>query len=175
MWIVLIGIALILGALGIFFLRWSSRLHQASGLPTGRIVYADTDQWRRTRAPIISRRWGLVGKPDYLIERGREIIPVEVKTGRAPAQPYSSHILQLAAYCLLIEDWTGRQPSHGLIHYDNATVEIPFDRALRRRIVEVLSQMRRAQGRPDVPRSHEEPARCRGCGVRYACDQSLVK
>ena len=170
---VLLGIALVMGAAGLALLWWSRRLYRIAGLPTGRLVYTDTDGWQRPQAPLISRRWGLVGKPDYLIRQGRELIPVEVKTGRAPSRPYPAHILQLAAYCLLVEDWTGRRPRRGLLRYDDATFEIPFDRALRREVLRTIEQMRRAARRPSVARSHDEPARCRGCGVQYACDQRL--
>ncbi len=168
------GIALLLALAGLLVLWWSGRTRQATGLPAGRVIYADTSQWRRAEAPIISQRWGLVGRPDYLVTHGRETIPVEVKSGRCPTQSYDSHLLQLAAYCLLVEDWTGRCPSRGLLHYDDATVEVPFDDALRQALLDTLADMRRAAMRADVARSHDDSARCRGCGLRHACDQSLA-
>jgi CRISPR-associated exonuclease Cas4 len=163
----------LLAVAGLLALWWAGRTRQATGLPAGRVVYADTGQWRRAEAPIISRRWGLVGRPDYLVSHGRETIPVEVKSGRRPLHPYPSHLLQLAAYCLLVEEWTGRRPSRGLLHYDDATVEVPFDDGLRQVLLDTLAEVRRSSTRADVARSHNDPARCLGCGVRHACDQSL--
>ncbi|MCD6290683.1 MAG: CRISPR-associated protein Cas4 [Anaerolineae bacterium] len=170
---ILWGIALALILAGIWMLQRSRKLRQASGLPQGQIVYADTDQWREPREPILSRRWGLVGRPDYLVAHGRDLIPVEVKSGRRPSPLYRSHLLQLGAYCLLVEDWTGHRPPHGLLHYENATVQVPFDDTLRQAVIDTLADMRRAARQPDVPRSHNDPARCHRCGVRHACDQSL--
>ncbi len=168
------GIALVLAIIGAAALWWSGRVSQAAGLPAGRVIYADTGRWQRAEAPLISRRWGLVGRPDYLVRHGRELIPVEVKSGPRPVQPYPSHLLQLAAYCLLVEDWAGLRPSYGLLRYDDATLEVPFDDALRQTVLEIVAELRRALTRADVARSHNEPARCRGCGLRHACEQSLA-
>jgi CRISPR-associated exonuclease Cas4 len=171
---VLWEIAFFLIVAGALALWWSSHIDRATGLPTGRVVYADTSRWRRAETPIISQRWGLVGRPDYLVSYGREIIPVEVKSGPCPLQPHPSHLLQLAAYCLLIEDWAGHRPSHGVLRYDDTTLEVPFDDTLRQAVLDTLAELRRALARTDVARSHRDPARCRGCGLRYACEQSLV-
>lgn len=171
---VLWGIAFLLAVAGALALWWSSCVGRTTGLPAGRVIYADTSRWRRAEMPIISRRWGLVGRPDYLVSHGREVIPVEVKSGPRPIQPHPSHLLQLAAYCLLIEDWVGLRPSHGLLCYDNATLEVPFDDALRRAVLEALTELRRALTRTDVARSHDDLARCRSCGLRHACEQSLA-
>ena len=54
--------------------------------------------------PLYASGANLAGKPDYLVRRWRYVLPVEVKSGPAPAEPYRSHVLQLAAYCLLVEE-----------------------------------------------------------------------
>ena len=59
---------------------------------------------RETSRLLRSERYGLTGRPDYILERGGEIIPVEVKSGRKPPGPLFSHVLQVAAYCLLLEE-----------------------------------------------------------------------
>ncbi|MCS7220473.1 MAG: CRISPR-associated protein Cas4 [Anaerolineae bacterium] len=171
---VLWGIAFLLIVTGALMLWWSSRISRAAGLPAGRVIYADTSRWWRVKTSIISRRWGLVGRPDYLVKHGREIIPVEVKSGPRPIHPHPSHLLQLAAYCLLVEDWASHRPSHGLLCYDDATLVVPFDDALRQAVLETLTELRRALTRVEVARSHQDPARCLGCGLRHACEQTLV-
>ncbi|NOZ29240.1 MAG: CRISPR-associated protein Cas4 [Chloroflexi bacterium] len=171
--VVVVGLALALVLAGVLILWAARHVRQATGLPVGRVIYADTSAWRRAEEPILSRRWGLVGRPDYLVAHGREVIPVEVKSGRRPNRPYESHLLQLAAYCLLVEEQTGRRPSHGLLCYDDAVVEVPFDHALRQAVLDTLSNMRRALQHGEASRSHKDPARCWACGVRHACDQRL--
>ncbi|GAB4567723.1 MAG: CRISPR-associated protein Cas4 [Anaerolineae bacterium] len=171
---IFLGLGVICLCLGVWLL-WRAHLRRRDlGLPPGNIVYADTGRWKQTESPILSQRWGLVGRPDYLVEQGQMLIPVELKSGPRPEQVYLSHLLQLGSYCLLVEDWTGRRPSHGLLRYEDATVEIPYDDRLRDLVIETLERMRRDLSDGDVPRSHEEPARCRGCAVRHACDQRLV-
>jgi CRISPR-associated exonuclease Cas4 len=171
---VLILLALSLAVGGVALLVWSRRAYRQTGLPPGRVIAADTSRWRRAESPLISRRWGLVGRPDYLMATADGMIPVEVKASRRPAAPYLSHLLQLAAYCLLVEETSGRRPPYGILHYSDATLAIPFDDALRQSLIETMAALRRDETRPVVARSHAEAERCRRCGVRYACDQRLA-
>ena len=96
-------------------------------------------------------------------------MPVEVKRRRRPAQPSASHILQLAAYCLLVEDNFDAAPPYGLLRYADATLQIPYTDELRRRVLEATDGIRQARGASDVRRSHDGPVRFRACGYRSAC------
>ncbi len=175
---VLAVLALMVGWLA---LRRAARIRGSAGLPAGRVVYADTGDWRPPDKPLFSAAYGLTGRPDYLVQTRAGLIPVEVKSSATPSQPYPSHVMQLAAYCLLVEETAGQTPPHGLIQYPDAVFEIDYTPALRRELLRLLGTMRtlcsqsprRAAGR-DVPRSHEDPRRCAGCGYRPVCDQSLV-
>ena len=153
--------------------RRAAQARKRSGLPTGRIVYADTGDWRPADKPLFSATHGLTGKPDYLVQTRTEVIPIEVKSRTAPRSPYPSHLLQLAAYCLLVEEETGQPPSHGLIQYADATFEVEYTPTLRRELLSLLTAIREARDQ-DVPRSHDEPTRCKGCGYQEVCDESLV-
>lgn len=149
----------------------AQRGQQRSGLPPGRLVYADTAGWSKVAKPYFSARYQLTGKPDYLVNGADGIVPVEVKHTAAPAggQAYSSHVMQLAAYCLLVEEAHGQTPPHGLIHYRDATIQIEYTAELRAGLLALLDEMRGRRGQQDVARSHRDPARCRACGVRHAC------
>ena len=174
---VLLLAAGLLTLLAVLTLAWLARRGQRrSGLPAGELVYADTARWAEVAQPLFSPRYRLTGKPDYLVEGEEGIIPVEVKHTAAPTggQAYASHVMQLAAYCLLVEDVLQRQPPYGLIHYRDATIRIPYDRALRAELLTLLDALRAASRADDVPRSHNDSARCGGCGVRHACGQGLI-
>src|SRR5829696_1707598 len=164
--------ALLLLALLLFYL--ARRTRAASGLPTGRVVYSDTGGWTRNEAPLYSAALQLTGKPDYLVaQRGGGVVPVEVKSATAPAGgAHEGHVYQLAAYCALVAETTGRRPAFGLIKYADRTLEIRYTRELEADLRQLLSEIRAARVAADVPRSHENPARCRGCGVQAVCDQS---
>ncbi len=170
MTIVLFFLALIFFAAGGWLYLQAGRRREAAGLPPGQIISADTSGWRRTDYPLISHRHHLVGRPDYIVAASEGVIPVEVKSTRLRGDdPYDSHKLQLAAYCLLIEETEGRRPPYGILHYANATVRIPFDDALRDHLLGVLDQMHRARQSGEQARSHDDPLRCANCGFRHAC------
>lgn len=166
-----LALALILFALVLLWNSWRTR--RAAGLPGGRVIYTDTRAWGKTDKPLYAPGLGLTGKPDYLVEQNGRIIPVEVKSGRAPAQPYDSHIYQVAAYCLLVEKTHGKRPPYGIIHYPNRDFAIDYTPELENALLEILAEIRRDERRQNVPRSHEVRARCRSCGFRATCDEAL--
>jgi CRISPR-associated exonuclease Cas4 len=167
-------VALVLAGLGLWLLRWAAQARKESGLPTGRIAYVDMDPKDRCERPLFSHRYRLTGRPDYLVQGRAGMIPVEVKSGAAPQQPYEAHVLQLAAYCLLVEEQEGTAPSHGILKYDDRAFEVDYTPDLRATLIEMLGSIRAGfQGR-EVGRSHEQAARCRGCGYRDQCEERLA-
>lgn len=167
-------LALILLIFALFFFHRSSTQRKEAGLPGGRIIYTDTRSWGKVEKPLFYPALELTGKPDYLIQQNGKIIPVEVKSGRAPDAPYDSHIYQLAAYCLLVEKTYNTRPPYGIIHYKNRDFAIDYTRELESALIELLADMREDNLKRDIRRSHEQASRCKRCGFRNACDQSLA-
>jgi CRISPR-associated exonuclease Cas4 len=166
-----LALAALILALVFFFL--AGRKRRTAGLPGGRVVYSDTGAWEQVEKPLYDPITEISGRPDYLIKQGKTIIPVEVKSGRTPESPYDSHIYQLAAYCLLVAREYGERPPYGIIHYQNRTFSVEFTQELEHALLDLLTEMRQDDQRRNVPRSHETPGRCRGCGFAYICDQAL--
>jgi len=153
------------------YLFWkASRRRAETGLPGGRVIYADPKLWGPVEEPLYDSRLGLAGKPDYLVRQGEQIIPVEVKTGRTPTGPHDAHIYQLAAYCLLVERTYGRRPPYGILRYPERTFAIDYTEELENSLLAILAEMRRDERRGENSRSHEQPARCARCGYRSHCD-----
>jgi CRISPR-associated exonuclease Cas4 len=171
-WLLLV--ALLLVALGFWLLARAGAAHRQTGLPLGRVTYVDTGAWDRCERPLFSRQHRLTGRPDYLVQSKQGVIPVEVKSGAAPEQPYQAHLLQLAAYCLLVEEQEGRAPPHGILKYDDRAFEVDYSPALRAELLDILTDIREDLHARDVHRSHDEPGRCRGCGYRDRCEQRLA-
>jgi CRISPR-associated exonuclease Cas4 len=162
---------LLIAGIGLFVL--AVRLRHASGLPWGRVTTTDTSSWRRAETPLISRRFGLVGKPDYLVTTRVGVVPVEVKPGRAARKPYESDLMQLAAYCLLVEETTGQAPRYGLLRYAGETFKLLYTAEVRDELLAVLDEIRADRNATNVERSHEQAARCRSCGLFDECDERL--
>ncbi len=170
----MIYVILLLLFLAFIFFWQSGRQRKEAGLPGGRVIYTDTRGWGKLERPLYNDLLGLTGKPDYLVQEKGQIIPVEVKSGRAPESPYDSHIYQLAAYCLLVEKSYGKRPPYGIIHYENRDFAVDYTPELESSLLDLLAEMRRDELKREVERSHEQAARCARCGFKKVCDQSLV-
>jgi CRISPR-associated exonuclease Cas4 len=167
-------LALALFIFALLFFRKSSVQRKEAGLPGGRIIYTDTHGWGKVEKPLYYATMELTGKPDYLVQQNGKIIPVEVKSGRAPEAPYDSHIFQLAAYCMLVEKTYDTRPPYGIIHYENRDFAIDYTSELENALIDLLVDMKRDEHKKEVPRSHEQAGRCAKCGYRNKCDQSLA-
>lgn len=163
---VLLVAALVLMALG----RVQAK---TAGIPLGRVIYCDTDRFREVSEALVDRELRLSGKPDYLVESRGRIIPVEVKTGRTPRQPYEAHIFQLAAYCRLVEAAMGRRPPYGILHYPEQDFAIDYTPELESALLDLVRGLHRDETPEPPARSHQEAARCQGCGYRKNCPERL--
>jgi CRISPR-associated exonuclease Cas4 len=169
----LLALTLILVGVLVFWLGRRSRAK--AGLPIGHVIYSDMHGWQSIEEPLFSRTYRLTGKPDYLVQQGREIVPVEVKSAHAPSDgPRRSHVLQLAAYCLLIEETYRQKPKYGIVKYADQMFAVDYTEALRAALLDVIAAMRDDLAHGTAQRSHEEAARCVHCGYRHACTERLA-
>ncbi|HEV2580456.1 MAG TPA: hypothetical protein VGT44_06350, partial [Ktedonobacteraceae bacterium] len=118
------GLLLAAAALGLLLLNERrgrrSRLiverHRALGLPEGELVYEDADGQGES---LTSRAYPLVGKPEYVVKLpdGRPV-PIELKLNVTDVTaPHSNHVVQLGAYCLILEEYFERPPTYGIVRY----------------------------------------------------------
>jgi CRISPR-associated exonuclease Cas4 len=163
-------IALALAVLG--FALW---LRGRTGVPWTRIVRSDVGTELVLDRPLFSRRYQLTGKPDYLLEQRGRYIPVEVKPSRHATTPYDADLMQLAAYCLLIEEVYGQTPPYGLLRYAESTFRLDYTARVRADLLAVIAEMQELLPADDVERDHDDPRRCVGCGFREQCEDRLVE
>lgn len=168
------GVALSLALLLLAALAWlwSMRLRRRTGLPWAPVRYQDM-RGRAPEKPLFARRFGLTGKPDYLLDIRGQTIPVEVKPGRRAPRPYESDLMQLAAYCLLVEETGGTAPSYGLLRYAERTFRLDYTQQVRDDLLALLDEMRAALDQQECTRSHDDPRRCRNCGFFAQCDEAI--
>jgi len=170
--------ALLLLLIGAGALVNARRQRAASGVPWGDIVFADLEE-ESLDQPLLSRKYGLVGKPDLLLrqKRGGEelLIPVEVKSARQPSKAHEGHLLQLGAYLLLVEENYATTPAFGILRYADGETLVEWSAELRNEVLAAADAIRSARTAANVSRSHNDPARCRNCGYNYACDEALAE
>ncbi len=135
------------------------------------IAYVDTDD--KKPKLFISKKLGLSGRPDYVLLIDDGHIPVEVKTGRTPRGPLFSHIMQTAAYCILIDEEYGEAPPYGILRYETAEHEIEYDDSLKDLVITKLEEMRNIFISKEVHRNHNKPGKCRNCSRRAICQERL--
>ncbi len=136
----------------------------------GKIEYIDVDSDKVFR----SEKYGLSGSPDYVIKVNEDMIPVEEKTGRTPKGPLFSHILQVAAYCLLIEDSTGRAPPYGILKYPEHEHEVEYNQDLKNLLLKSMDEMRGIRRTGIAHRNHSRPGKCKSCSRREVCAERLA-
>lgn len=173
----MVPLTLIVGVVFLLaLLVWAhaSRRILQSGVPDGRLVYQDTDRRRVLERPLVSSRYGLTGKPDYLVQAAHGLIPVELKSRGCPSSgPHGSEAAQLTAYCVLVEDSFGKTPSHGIVQYADGCWPVRYTLDGRKRILQILDEMRAARDSRIVHRDHKHAGRCHACGYRTVCDEAL--
>jgi CRISPR-associated exonuclease Cas4 len=167
------GLILFLVVVGAALLWLARRRTLADGLPLGRLIYLDAERLHRLDDALYDSELDLAGRPDFVVMRKADRVPVEVKSGRAPVQPHESHVIQLAAYCHLVQVRYGTRPSHGVLKYADRAFAIDYTPALESRLRAVVEDVRQAKER-QPGRSHGSAARCRSCGYRGQCDQRLA-
>jgi CRISPR-associated exonuclease Cas4 len=167
-------VILVLALAGILLLR-ARIMQEASGLPDGQVIYTDTGTWFRNEEPLHSSETRLVGKPDYLVQQDDgEIIPVEIKMGRAPESPWPGHIMQLASYCRIVEDVYGIRPSYGILQYGDDAFTVSYTAELEQELLYLLQEMREDHQASNIARSHDSEKRCLACGFRDNCRERLA-
>jgi CRISPR-associated exonuclease Cas4 len=120
------------------------------GTIAGNNIYTDTRQLPGD--VLYSEGLHLKGKPDYIIQKGNQYIPVEVKTGRTPSVPYKNHVAQLFAYCALIQEEYGVRPQYGVIKYPEREFEIEYTKQGEeglRKIIHDMQNMKQSETEPE--------------------------
>lgn len=163
--------AMYLLAFHLFFRGRADALGRSARVVRGDVAYVDTESGRPET--MVSKTLPLEGRPDYVVERDGRRVPVEVKSGRTPKRPYDSHVLQLAAYCHLIESQTGTRPEHGILEYPERKFEVPYSERVEDELVRTLLRIQLAERTGEAHRDHRSKARCAGCARRHGCPERL--
>ena len=137
----------------------------------GKIKYSDLN---RPGKPFFSKRYKITGKPDYIIQKDKHYIPVEVKSG-AHKKPQKNHIFQLAGYCQLIEEnYEAFVPFGILVYNDGSQYKIPFNPSVRFELESTINKMRYTLKTGKILRNHSDSFKCKNCSMKTYCDKRLL-
>jgi CRISPR/Cas system-associated exonuclease Cas4 (RecB family) len=136
------------------------------GLNGSTVLAADDS---RIGSPTLrAERLRLVGRPDQLVSIGRQVIPVEQKPRARRVQ--DSHVLQVAAGCLLVSEVYGVRPAFGVLVLANGRQHrVAFTPDLEQRLLQTLARMHALLDSNQQPRPRWLGARCQACGLFSRC------
>lgn len=136
-----------------------------------KLIYSDLNQPANT---LFSKNYRIYGRPDYIVKDREKYIPVEIKTGHY-TKPKKNHILQLAAYCHLVEEnYNSFVPYGYLIYQNQSSIKIPFDPALRYELESIIKNMRGDLRQKKVMRNHKNSKKCLNCSMRKYCNNKII-
>lgn len=136
----------------------------------GTILYVGDE-----RHPVLFSKDGLFsGKPDFILEEEGHVIPCEFKSGRRPAAPFFSHMMQLSVYCRLVESNYGTRPDYGYIYYGTKRHVIDFDSDMEKLLLTKAQEMERCLASNQAHRNHGRSGKCANCSRRSSCPERLA-
>lgn len=161
LYLVLVGAGVALwGARTLALRRRESRLGTLTAIDAGR------------PETLRSERYRMQGRPDAIRQqRDGRLIPIEIKSRSSPpAGPARSHVVQVWAYCLLVEETTGRPPPFGVLRYSDREWRVRWDSGARQELLALRAEL----DRPYDGRATPSPAKCRHCAWFEVCDARAV-
>lgn len=116
-----------------------------------------------------SEELGLKGKLDILDLDGARTVPVERKRAES-GQYYRSDKIQLAGYCLLLEEHLGESVREGAIYlYEtDQRMHVSITEDHREAVREAIEEIR-SMSPDDVPPLTDNPNKCEACSAREYC------
>jgi CRISPR-associated exonuclease Cas4 len=165
-------LALILLSLSLVLKFKTNKLKKQYKIQEGNIIYSDLN---KTEKALFSKRYRLSGKPDYILKKDEKFFPVEIKTGNH-YRPKKNHILQLAAYCHLLEENFNTFISKGILIYTETSLkfDISFDPKLRYELESTIKKMRESISGGNIIRNHNNSKKCKFCSMRQYCNEKLI-
>jgi CRISPR-associated exonuclease Cas4 len=173
-----IGLGLLLLTIALLILVRNEHIYQRQrllderrrvlGLPSGDLVYEDADGQGEI---LYSDQASLLGKPDYIIKLSNgQLVPIELKLSvQNVTTPHSNHVIQVAAYCLILEDYSEVPPTHGILRYADRDFTIDYTPTLRKKVLRLLSEMEDYNEKRHPQLARQKVTKCRACTFQPIC------
>ena len=115
----------------------------------------------------------LAGRIDAIFDFGDKLVPVDYKTcGFWPGMDMSSWEIQVAAYCMLLSEKTGKAVDYGVLYFTRTLTEIPvvLTDALRRKIDDTIGGMEELVQNGQWS-GCDQGAKCASCSYSEFCNK----
>lgn len=140
-------------------------------------IERDEDADEVLTVKLESETYGLIGKVDCIRRRDGQIIPYEHKRGRSArgadgkAEAWASDRIQIIAYCLLVEEHSGREITEGRVRYhaDNQMVRVAIDEQARADFSSALERAGELQLSIERPPVTPNERLCVKCSLAPIC------
>ncbi len=119
---------------------------------------------------LVSPTLNLTGVLDMLILTETEAIPVEFKNNLFD-QVGQNHLMQLAAYSLIIEEKWHRPVERAFVHFipTKHSRQVKMDDTIKRRLLDRLQQVNQMINTENLPDATSVRGRCGDCELRNFC------
>ena len=136
----------------------------------------DGDEFETVHARSVSldgSKVGITCRIDLLEGEGKRVTPVEYKRGRAPDIPegaYEPDRVQLCAQGLVLKE-NGFQCDQGVVYFvrSKKRVQVAFDKALQQRTRDLISNLRKAALKKEMPPPLQDSPKCNRCSLAGIC------
>lgn len=134
-------------------------------------AYGLTEGIRHFDVALASRRLGLRGQLDMVIETPAEVIPVDFKNSEGTVG--LNHKYQLTAYALLVEEAWGRPVRRGFIYLipQRRAQQVRITSNMRGWVHKALREMRAMLSSERRPNPTRIRGRCTDCEFRNLCPE----
>ena len=125
---------------------------------------------KRTFNPwVVSRKLGLSGKLDLVIEADSELYPVDFKFTRG--RPHKNHLYQLGGYALILEDGWGKPARNGFVYLIPQKDAVVFDLTseLKQECIRMLEDIRKMVRDESFPSPPSNRSKCVDCEYQNYC------
>ncbi|MCK4521067.1 MAG: CRISPR-associated protein Cas4 [Nanoarchaeota archaeon] len=125
---------------------------------------------------IESEKLNLKGIIDQLEIYKQGIVPIELKTGKCPAEGvWPGHKLQVAAYAMLAEEKYRQEIKEGFIFYldHKEKRHIAINPFLRQEIKDLIKKIELMLKSKEIPNIVKNQNKCKNCGIKEECYKRL--
>lgn len=133
----------------------------------------DPDAFKARSVELSSDLLGISAKIDLVEGADGVVRPVDYKRGSPPENEHrcwEPERVQLCAYGLLLRE-AGYRCEEGILYFAEAKtrVEVPFDKALIDRTLQIVNEARRTAGAREAPPPLVASPKCQGCSLHSIC------